>query len=596
MYDKLSTKSDSLLSGFIASKSFKVRALKILLLSLPVFGFGIGLLRSGNNIAPGDADYYMQLYEAARTSILDFHQIPWWNPWMSGGIPLFANPQFGPISIQMLTTLLFGSVFGYKLALVLYLVIGFFGMRRLLLGVYNATRLHASLLSYIWVFSSFFVYRSGGHFTFFVVGFLPWLIYFFLKRGEGRNWLWFAIVSSLLIWSSMHYTTVLAFFIIALFGLGDFIRCFLVRARKKKRERTLSYVWKEMSINKLLFGFVIILLLTFPKLYATLEFSHDYPRILSQNSEHTTPIDITLYALFSPDQYSNPPKEYVVWSWMETSSYIGILTSIVLLATLIIYVQKDTKRTYRSSQLLLIVALCLLLARADFASWAPFTLLREVPVFSSMRVATRWIAWAAFFILLFIGSMSIRKYKKTYVLVSAIMFITVVELFIVGFSRLNDPYILSIKENVANTRFTQRAKWDQHRLGVPYDENFTEATRNNIGQIIAGDSLVDTRYAVKTVRCDELDPRCHFITANAEVLTWTPNKITLKRLGSGPIALNVNPGSHWEVNGSKDKSIKIVDPSLPFIIYDTSDLITLEYMPPYTLVEMAKSIFSRTRN
>src|SRR5665811_2223323 len=77
----------------------------LLLLGVPILLFCLNLLLTGQNIAPGDGDYIMQTYEAARISILKYGQFPWWNPWVSGGVPLYANPQFGLISIQSLTTL-----------------------------------------------------------------------------------------------------------------------------------------------------------------------------------------------------------------------------------------------------------------------------------------------------------------------------------------------------------------------------------------------------------------------------------------------------------------------------------------------------------
>src|SRR5687768_16141335 len=87
-----------------------------LVLSMPVVLFCLSFLLTGDRLGPGDADYLIQTQEAMRRSILEFHQFPWWNPWVSGGVPLFANPQFGLISLQTPLTLLFGSIIGYKLA------------------------------------------------------------------------------------------------------------------------------------------------------------------------------------------------------------------------------------------------------------------------------------------------------------------------------------------------------------------------------------------------------------------------------------------------------------------------------------------------
>lgn len=580
------------IEAFFKSRSILSRASLFFILTIPIIAFGSGLLKTGNNLAAGDGDYYMQLYEAARISIFNYHQLPWWNPWVAGGVPLFANPQFGPISIQMLTAIFFGPIFGYKVALIIYLILGFWGLRKLLINYYKTAQLPATLLSYIWIFSSFFVYRGlVGHYTFFVIGFFPWILYFFLKRSEKRNWLWLALFSSAIIWSSMHYTTILSFFIVGLFGLGQLIELLLTR-QKKNKENILKYIYQKMHLKKLIYTALVVITLTAPKIYATLEYTKDYPRILGFQQEPTTSVDTTWYALFGPDQYNFPPQENTTWGWHEVGTYIGVLTFFVFLVALYYFLTTKEKKRFKNIWLLVVIAVSILLARGDFASWAPFTLLRELPVFSSMRVATRWIAWAAVFILLFIGSVQLNK--KTTRVVNVLLLATVLELFVIGSAKINDTYVIeSSARYTKNSTFVQHAHWNYQRKGIAIDENFTEATRNNVGQIIAGDSLIDTRAAVKTVRCDESDPNCTFLSSNARLISWTPNKIDIERIASGTIYINTNAGSHWSINGVQNHAIKVVDPSIPFAI-DTEDTnIRLEYSPPFTPLGMIKAIFNR---
>jgi hypothetical protein len=77
-------------------------------LSLPILLFTLrfSILDARMGLS-GDWAYFLQIYEAARLSILEYHQFPWWNPWNLGGVPLYANPQFGLVSIQMPLVLLF---------------------------------------------------------------------------------------------------------------------------------------------------------------------------------------------------------------------------------------------------------------------------------------------------------------------------------------------------------------------------------------------------------------------------------------------------------------------------------------------------------
>ena len=42
----------------------------------------------------GDWDQYVTFFEIQRRALLDYGQLPWWDPWLLGGIPGVAHPQF----------------------------------------------------------------------------------------------------------------------------------------------------------------------------------------------------------------------------------------------------------------------------------------------------------------------------------------------------------------------------------------------------------------------------------------------------------------------------------------------------------------------
>ena len=93
------------------SSLIKNKYVFIFLVSLPViaFSFKFSIINIHGNLQ-SDWPYFAQIYEAARISILKYHQFPWINSWSLVGVPLFANPQYGLFSIPMLLVLLFGTV------------------------------------------------------------------------------------------------------------------------------------------------------------------------------------------------------------------------------------------------------------------------------------------------------------------------------------------------------------------------------------------------------------------------------------------------------------------------------------------------------
>ncbi|HEY0869638.1 MAG TPA: hypothetical protein VGD55_04520, partial [Acidothermaceae bacterium] len=86
-------------------------------------------------------DVFYPWADAVRLSILKFHQFPWWNPWAMAGQPLFADP--ASVAVLMPDTLLvliFGAVTGLKIAIVLYVLVGYEGSRVLCRHLFGTSR------------------------------------------------------------------------------------------------------------------------------------------------------------------------------------------------------------------------------------------------------------------------------------------------------------------------------------------------------------------------------------------------------------------------------------------------------------------------
>lgn len=565
------------------------------LLAIPIIIFCLPLLMTGDKITPGDPDYYFQIYEAFRRSVLEFGQFPMWNPWVAGGIPLFANVQFGMVSLQGPLVLIFGAVIGLKLAIVGYMLIGFYGFRKLFKDAFGAPNLRATLLAYIPMFGSFFVYRViAGHFTFLMIAFVPWLLYFFLKHRNKKAWLWFALLYSLMVWSAPHYTTIMAGVVVGLWFLYEIIQA----AFKTLNTNKWRDFWQERKKDLLFFvksGALIAVVCAY-RMYFVASFIKDRPRLETTSNDPFTGLWQGFYAMWGPDQYNAPPQLTSHWGWVEAATYIGIGTFVCLLIVLGVWVAKKIAKkaapfNYSVVLLLVLFASFSVLGMGDFGPWSPYHLLNHLPVFDSMRVATRWLMWSSLCVLFILAAYNSKRFNK---IITVILVLTVAELFVCGIQAMSHEY----KVSTVQYRSPQ-APFDQvyhYRLPRPqyvndknfttvymYDENLLETTRNNYGQVIAGDSLVDTRQPNSTVRCGINEGGCTFISDNAKVTYWSPNKIVLQRTAPGPININMNPGNGWEVNGKYVfAGYKIVEPLKAFIIDDPSNKITLQYAPKFS--------------
>jgi len=74
-----------------------------------------------------DWDFALELTVAARRSIVEYHQLPLWNPWMCGGAPLLGNPQARILNPFFPLVLTFGPAAGTHLAVWLHLAMAWAG-------------------------------------------------------------------------------------------------------------------------------------------------------------------------------------------------------------------------------------------------------------------------------------------------------------------------------------------------------------------------------------------------------------------------------------------------------------------------------------
>lgn len=588
----------------IYRKSIKIVAeypiLGIILLCIPIIVFMLPMLMTGNNISPGDPDYIFHLAEAGRKSIIEYHQFPWWDPWLSGGIPLFGSIIYGLVSLQTPFTLVFGAVIGWKLAIVAYQIVGFFGFKKLFQESFGTERLRAILLAYIPVLGSFFIYRAvGGHSPFLLLVFFPWLLHFFLQRRVKRSWLWFALVLSFMVWTSPHYITIMSVLIVGIWFFYELAGQIFTFWRTNKRLKMVNFSADVLFFVK---AFSLTGILCIYRMFFAATFIRDFPRPEFITSEPFTGVVRGLQAIWSPFPYTHALSLPSGWGWMEASSYIGLgsLAALVLIGLAwIIQVRKHSIKnaahslfTYSPLILITLFVTFFTLGMGDFSKYSPYSLLHNLPIFSSMRVATRWLMWSSLIALFLIAAYRGKRFR---VLINLSILAVLVEFFAITWGFFGNSFTTQIQQyRPSNASFDEVY---HYRIPRPlyaldanyqkvyfYDENLYETTLNDYGQVIAGDPLVDTRQPNSTIRCGKPEGNCNFISNNARVTYWSPNKIVLKRLGPGIININMNPGRGWMVNGKYAFiGYKVTDPLRPFLVTDSSETIVLQYVPKYSI-------------
>jgi hypothetical protein len=104
-----------------------------------------------------DAHYFTLFEEAARLSVVKFHELPLWNPYYCGGEPGLGTPSAWFVSPTFVLTLLFGALTGDALITVVMTVIGLEGTFRYL-RLRGAGSLASMMAAPVFAFSGLFAH------------------------------------------------------------------------------------------------------------------------------------------------------------------------------------------------------------------------------------------------------------------------------------------------------------------------------------------------------------------------------------------------------------------------------------------------------
>ncbi|MBI4158726.1 hypothetical protein HY500_00525 [Candidatus Woesearchaeota archaeon] len=318
-----------------------------------------------------DWDLWMFYNEAARKSILEFKQIPLWNPYYCGGNILLAHPESQIFSLVFLFVLIFGTLVGIKIAVLIHLFIGLLGMY--FLARYFKLPLFAAIAAaFVYMLSAPFSMRVGiGHFSYLALGFYPLAFLFFLK---ARHQWKYAIASSALL--------ALAFFTGAVYELFFFIFFILLYSiLKSLSEKNARYLFIALFI------YLVFFLIASIKLVPLLDFVNDNPRAASFSVEEGTSVsDLFDYVTksISVNRYydTENPAPPDAPRWWEGMLGLGAITFIFLVLGLFACWKKDKVFIFTT-------AFFIALSLGNYFPINLWKLIHYFPPFSSFYVISR---------------------------------------------------------------------------------------------------------------------------------------------------------------------------------------------------------------
>lgn len=518
----------------------------------------------------GDWDSASTRLEAMRRTVLEFGQWPGHNPWLTGGVPFLGMPYYSILSINGLLVLVFGTYWGLRLGVLIYLFIGFVGSWKLS-GIWWKDRfIRLAFAFYVTSNPALAYHCADGHLLFQTFCFMP-LLFYVLFRFNQDKWsgLKAAIVLGVAFNDSPIYMVQYGLLILGC------IYVYLFVSNYKENARALIW-WIIIFIP-------VFLTLTFYRTITVLQIALDYPRV-SDWKTHYEWIALLKYYLFPYTELAEVASCKWCNNTTEVCSYVGIVAFIMVLVSF-----RQGFRWWHGAMLLLVWA-----GIGNDSYFHIMYWIQKIPTFSSHLCFSR----IRVFTLLFAGIAATsglnyiwvkcrnHRFKSLQYIVLAAGILMIAEVMLVSHLIMKsshvklDPWTGDSPANKFQniSSLPQPAKSPGNVLFV------YRAIRMNLGWLRGyGDSYLpgDTTRIGR----DEQGyiGEYHQDGRAVEPVYWSPNRILLNGLTpKTPLVVNMNPGSPWYNNGKQlFPQYRIVEMRKPFeVMPDENGVVELTYKYP----------------
>lgn len=327
-----------------------------------------------------DWDQHLAWYEAVRRTLVDYHQLPLWNPWACGGTPLLGNSQSRVFTPFLLLQFVFGLLPGLHLDFLMHLALmcagGWFLGRSVGLGGWGS-----AVVALVFPGSSWLgLHLTEGHSWALSYAWMPWIFGCTVRALQGdARW---SLGAGALLGFCLHddgiYPGPQAALCVA------FLCIWQVAARRSLRPLGIGVL-----VALVAFGIAA------PKLGPVWELMKRNPRHV--DSAESTGWKMLKAALFDTDQdrYRQRFDDRWYWGFHEYGAYLGPLVMALITVGLLPSLR-------RRAGWVIGMLLLLGLGLGDFASaasdsqpaLAPYSFwgqLHKLPLFSSQHVPSRFL-------------------------------------------------------------------------------------------------------------------------------------------------------------------------------------------------------------
>ncbi len=553
------------------------------------------IFRDFGNWGIGDWDQHTFYKAVPRSTILEYGQFPLWNPYHRGGSPLLAHPQSYCLSPTFFLPLVFGVVAGVKLEVIFGAVAGLWGAY-LVARFFGAGTIPACLAGFVFIFNSMYSLSvAQSMFNFLPLYLIPWIFLFFLQSlKDYRFCLPAGVVSALLFFAGGDYLLILTLVFVAVYFT---VRVFFRRTRASRAGKVMALV------------LLITLALGAVKFIPALEFTARFPRLIDDYSGYS--LSSFFSSLFNPDQSLFPGSALsgargffrgFSWGLDDNGMYIGLPVAALFLIGLIF--------TFKKRLPLVVVTLILLwLSFGDRITPSLWGMLRRLPVFNLMRVATRFRYPLALCVAVFAG-MGLQALKDRLerlpvrrsmvrVILCAFLAAVFLEFWSVNRRVLREAYPISPPVSPGKREFFQKELGPGlNRRGEIVSPAVFEGSSYynfliNAGTLKAVEPVPIPSRAV-SVNSQDYRGEVYFSGPGGEAAfqEWTPNRveITADSRAGGIVILNQNYFPGWRARGPVRLEIEEIEGLVGAKVPPGKNTFTIYYLPAGFLIGLLISL------
>ena len=329
-----------------------------------------------------DWDQHLFYYGSVLKNVVEYGQMPYWNPWYCGGNVMWQNPQIALLSPAYPLAAIVPLQLAMKINILLHYWIGFIGMHVLVTRLIGVTFLPAVIYIATLVTASGApaIHLRVGHSVFLPGFYLPLQIYFFFQALKTGSWKYISLSAATLALMVFNGGTHILPMSIA--ALGMFALCAAIGRRD----------WRPLAFA-IAFG-VAGLAYAAPKLIPVVRYVNgDYFWDTRNPTEHPDRVTLEIlkqtYLVPTQDVSARLPMQR--HGWHEYGNYIGIGSALAIAIGLVwVLARRAPHHQWFGVSLAVTTIFLFLLSLGEFAAYAPANLAHHVPLFSSFRIPSRY--------------------------------------------------------------------------------------------------------------------------------------------------------------------------------------------------------------